>query len=166
MRVLHVIATGALLFAMAGCDPEGACESVHSFTGTSDVIYRCYIRHGSSCGGTTSGVNIEGEPYTVTETFSANQSCGEVGYPYECSYHEYLSNPECDDRQPPSSGSESGGGCGTSSYGGPYYDDIQVESQCEAIYAYGCSEEAVDTGCEILDQWEANGVPNVCPYCD
>jgi hypothetical protein len=57
-----------------------------------------------------------------------------------------------------------GGSC-SGSYGGPYYDDYQVESQCENIYAYGCSQEAVDAGCAILDQWESNGVPNVCPYC-
>ncbi len=56
------------------------------------------------------------------------------------------------------------GGCG-GSYGGPYYDDYQVESQCQAIYASGCSAEATEAGCEILDGWAANGVPNVCPYC-
>lgn len=62
-------------------------------------------------------------------------------------------------------GSSGGSGGCSGSYGGPYYDDYQVESQCENIYAYDCSQEAVDAGCAILDQWESNGVPNVCPYC-
>jgi len=71
----------------------------------------------------------------------------------------------CDESDTGSSGDELGNACGTSEYGGPYYDDYQVESQCEALYAYECSEEAVETICETLDQWENNGVPNVCPYC-
>jgi hypothetical protein len=167
LRLLFV-ASG--LLALTACDFGGACETEHNFTGTSDTIYSCDEVSGSDyCMDDWSDVNIDGDPFTIDNTYHQGSSCADVGYAYECGY-DFLSNAACDDRQPPSygGGDDGGGGDGGScggSYGGPYYDDYQVESQCQAIYASGCSAEATEAGCEILDGWAANGVPNVCPYC-
>jgi hypothetical protein len=172
-----MVVWGGTAIWLVGCDGIGkvdACVSEQTFEGqSSPQSYSCDEELGEEHCQTYDDVNVEGHPFTVEMRFYEGTSCEGLGYGYECSY-QWLSNSSCDSSIPPgssgSSGSSGGGGsgsgdCGTSSYGGPYYDDYQVESQCEALWAYGCTPEAQEAICEILDQWEANGVPNVCPYC-
>lgn len=66
-----------------------------------------------------------------------------------------------------STGDGTGGGtaaCGTYHDGG--IDDVQIQSQCQAAYAYSCqgNTEGIDATCNVLagwgSQWKAK-----CPYC-
>jgi len=160
----------ALTTASCGLTAPDSCVTTQTFEGqSSPQSYSCDEGGAEEYCTDYDDVNVEGYDFHIDATWHSGQACEDVGYPYECGY-EWLSNASCDGSLPPGAGgsgggSGGGGSCGSSSYGGPYYDDYQVESQCEALYAYGCSAEAKAAICEILDQWESNGVPNVCPYC-
>lgn len=157
------------LLSLSACVSEGACEKIQAFTGTSDAIYSCTEDEAERCADGYSDVNIWGEPFTISYSHHPGTSCAELGYIHECPQGA-MTDAECLGRTRGGSGTSGGAGgdggaCGTSSYGGPYYDDYQVESLCEGLWASNCSAEAEASYCEALDQWAANGTPNVCPYC-
>lgn len=169
LRIIQSTATLLCFSSLAGCGFfTTACEFT-SETVDGDAQFYCWQDEYQDFCSNGGGV------------WHDNTSCKQLGYTNQCTeaevapgiQDEWTVAPGCDRSEAPPAGAASGGGGGTGGasgcggpYTGPHYDDIQLETQCQNIWYNDCSAEAVAAGCEILDGWEAQGIPNVCPYCD
>lgn len=146
------------------CEKEGVCEVKIEANG---YIYSC--REGSTEETCNDSSGVE-------RVFHEGKSCASLGYPFKNSSGAYTAE-QGKYRTPGDNGAfqndlnntgSSGGVAGCSGgYNGPTFD-IQIDSQCQAAYAYKCagSQQGVDATCAIYKTYQRNdpSIPN-CPYC-
>lgn len=157
--VLLVVSIMLLLFNTS-CEEEGACEVKIEANG---YIYSCREEKTETF--------CSNYPSSSESVFHEGKSCASLGYPYKSSTTDaYTAKP--DDFSTPGkdgafAGSSGSAGAGCDDYNGPTFD-IQIDSQCQAAYAYSCSgvQQGVDAACAIYKSYQKNNpsIPN-CPYC-
>lgn len=146
------------------CEEEKfACETETNINGKRS--YFCIDTSvDSGCSSSSTGIN---------QVLHEGLSCADIGYLYQSNSGGFYSKPD-DSTQPGEggafAGSTVGGGgiAGCDGYKGPSFD-IQIDSQCQAAYAYSCSgtQQGVDAACAIYEAYKKD-FPNIpdCPYCD
>lgn len=153
-----------LAIIVMSCEKEGVCEIKIQANG---YIYSC--REGTTDEACNDSSGVE-------RVFHEGKSCASLGYPFKNSSGAYTSQQDKLDK-PGSNGAfqndlnNPGGGGGVAGcsggYNGPTFD-IQIDSQCQAAYAYKCagSQQGVDATCAIYKTYQRNdsSIPN-CPYC-
>ncbi len=157
--LVFIVLMTILLFSCE--EKEGACET--KFGSSSRPLY--------SCRNDSDDALCNVEQSGVEKVFHEGKSCASLGYTHPTPNDSFTA--EADDYETPGSGGAfqndtPGGvaGC-TGSYDGPTFD-IQIDSQCQAAYAYTCSGSAagVKATCAIYKSYQKDNpkIPN-CPYC-
>jgi len=143
-------------------EKEGACE----------IKIRTASKNLFSCRNDSDDSGCSIEQSDVEKVFHTGKSCSSLGYNYKTPNGSFTSEDGSYDTPGENgafqndTGSGGIGGC-TGSYDGPSFD-IQIDSQCQAAYAYTCSGSAdgVKATCSIYKAYQRDNpkIPD-CPYC-